>query len=194
MEFIGLTCAMSSNPVPSDPAPAFSTADLCDLVENSGEELRVAEPVLRDFGGLLAFHGSIATLRCPEDNSLVRGALENPGAGRVLVVDGGGSTRCALLGDQLAALALERGWSGVVIWGCVRDSAALRRMPLGVKALAAQPCRSAKRGAGQAGSVLRFAGIEFQPGWHLYADADGIVLAARALHAVAATGGGGPGA
>ena len=170
---------MSTNPVST--APAFATTDLCDLLEDMGVDpgsaaFQVAAPALRDFGGRCAFHGAIATVRCHEDNSLVRATLETPGGGRVLVVDGGASRRCALLGDRLAALALQQGWSGVLIWGCVRDSAALRALPLGVKALATHPRRSVRRGGGQAGEALRFASVEFCPGWQLYADEDGIVV------------------
>ncbi len=112
------------------------TADLCDAHE---AQVAVAAPIFRSFGGRPRFHGPIATLRCFEDNSLVREWLAQPGAGRVLVVDGGGSLRCALLGDQLGALGVKNGWSGVIVHGCVRDTVALGAMDLGVLALAAAP-------------------------------------------------------
>ena len=148
------------------------TTDLCDL-ELPG--LQVAEPLFRDFGGQRAFSGTIQTLKIFEDNSLVRRALETPGHGQVLVVDGGGSLRCALLGDQLGELAVANRWSGLVIFGCVRDSRALGQLPLGVKALATHPLRSFKAGEGRAQLTVRFAGVTFHPGHWLCADEDGLV-------------------
>jgi regulator of ribonuclease activity A len=132
---------------------------------------------LRHYGGAQRFAGPISTLKVFEDNSLVRSALEEPGQGRVLVVDGGGSLRCALVGDQLGALAMQNGWVGIVVYGCVRDVAELAQMPLGVLALANHPRRSMKRGEGQRDVAVRFAGVLFTPGQYLYADANGIVVA-----------------
>ncbi len=151
-----------------------STADLHDAL---GEQLKVASPLFRDFGGRAAFEGPVSTLKVFEDNSLVRAALSEPGNGRVLVVDGGGSTRCALLGDQLGKLAYTNGWAGVLVWGCVRDVEALAELPLGVKALAASPRRSAKAGVGTRDVPVRFAEVEFVPGEYLVADRDGVVVA-----------------
>jgi regulator of ribonuclease activity A len=151
----------------------FKTTDLCD----ADADLQVAEPLLRHYGGAQRFAGPISTLKVFEDNSLVRSALEEPGQGRVLVVDGGGSLRCALVGDQLGALAMQNGWVGIVVYGCVRDVAELAQMPLGVLALANHPRRSMKRGEGQRDVAVRFAGVLFTPGQYLYADADGIVVA-----------------
>jgi regulator of ribonuclease activity A len=156
----------------------FATPDLCD---EFGAEVHVAEPVFRDFGGVERFAGPIATLRVFEDNALVRQALEMPGGGRVLVVDGGGSLRSALVGGNLAALARENGWSGLVVYGCIRDAAELASTPVGVKALQAVPRRSARAGAGERGVPVAFAGITFTPGAWLYADRDGIVVADRKL-------------
>jgi regulator of ribonuclease activity A len=156
----------------------FATPDLCD---EFGAEVRVAEPLFRDFGGLERFAGPIATLRVFEDNALVRQALETPGAGRVLVIDGGGSLRSALVGGNLAALAHENGWSGLVVYGCIRDVAEIAGTPVGVKALHAVPRRSAKAGAGERGIPVAFAGVTFAPGAWLYADRDGIVVADRKL-------------
>jgi regulator of ribonuclease activity A len=156
----------------------MKTTDLCDAHPDA---VQVAEPVFRDFGGLRAFHGPVATLRVRDDNSLVRAALSEPGLGRVLVVDGGGSTRCALLGDRLAALAVAHGWAGVVIFGCVRDAAALGSFPLGVKALAAHPRKSLKTGQGERDVTLELAGVRIRPGDHLYADEDGLLVAGRPL-------------
>jgi regulator of ribonuclease activity A len=152
---------------------SFKTTDLCD----AHEDLQVAEPVLRHFGGRARFSGPISTLSVFEDNALVRAALEEPGAGRVLVVDGGGSLRCALLGDQLGELAVRNGWAGVVVHGCVRDTAELGALDLGVMALAPHPRRSVKRGEGERDAPLRFAGLQIVPGQQLYADEDGLIVA-----------------
>jgi regulator of ribonuclease activity A len=157
-----------------------TTADLCDEM---GDAVRVAEPVFRDYGGVRAFSGEIETLRVFEDNALVRPTLETAGRGRVLVVDGGGSVRTALLGGQLAALAVQNGWSGVVIFGAVRDIAELGNTRLGVKALAAAPRRSAKQGKGERGVPVKFAGVEFRPGDRLWADEDGLLVADGARQA-----------
>ena len=157
---------------------ATKTTDLCDA---HAAELQIAAPLFRDFGGSPAFAGPISTVHVYEDNVLVRAALEEAGAGRVLVVDGGGSLRCALVGDLLGALGVKNGWAGIVVHGCVRDSAELARLPLGVRALATNPLRSEKRGEGQRDVPVAFAGVTFTPGHFLYADADGIVVAPRSL-------------
>ena len=153
---------------------SWATADLCD---HHAATVAVAAPIFRSFGGRRRFEGAIATVRCFDDNSLVRERLAEPGAGRVLVVDGGGSLRCALVGDQLGALGVRNGWAGVVVHGCVRDTAALGAMELGVLALAPHPLKSVKRGVGEREVVVRFAGIAFRPAAHLYADEDGLVVA-----------------
>jgi regulator of ribonuclease activity A len=156
---------------------SFKTTDLSD----AHPEAQVGEPLLRHFGGVSSFSGPIETLRVFEDNALMRAMLEEPGNGRVLVVDGGGSLRCALLGDHLAALAAGNGWAGVVLHGCVRDTADLRQIALGVMALAASPRRSVKRGEGERGVALHIAGLTLRPGYYLYADEDGIVVAEQPL-------------
>jgi regulator of ribonuclease activity A len=156
------------------------TADLCD---EFGAEVRVAEPVFRDWGGTIAFAGPIETVRVFEDNALVRQVLETHGRGRVLVVDGGGSLRTALVGGKLAALAHRNEWTGLLIHGCVRDSEELRTVPVGLKALATVPRRSAKRGEGEQGVAVTFAGLTFTRGCHLYADRDGVIIANRDLRA-----------
>lgn len=156
----------------------LSTADLCD---EFADDVRVAGPLFKDYGGIESFSGRIETVHVFEDNVLVRGALEEEGRGRVLVVDGGASTRCALIGDKLAAMARENGWTGVVVNGCVRDSAEISKIPLGVKALHAVPRRSGKEGSGERGVTVEFAGVSFSPGEYLYADEDGIVVAERDL-------------
>jgi len=156
----------------------FATADLCD---QHGDDLRVAAPVFRTFSGRRRFAGPAATLRCFEDNSFVRTLLEQPGEERVLVVDGGGSLRCALVGDQLAALGAKNRWAGIVVHGCVRDSVALAACDIGIVALAAHPRRSVKRNVGEPGVAVEFAGVVVQPGHWLYVDEDGLVVAARRL-------------
>ena len=156
----------------------LATADLCD---GFGDEVRVAEPLFRDWGGSVDFAGPIETLRVFEDNALVREALETPGRGRVLVVDGGGSLRAALVGGNLAALAQRNGWVGIVVHGCIRDIAEVAGTEVGVKALAAIPRKSAKAGAGERSVPVTFAGVTFVPGAYLYADRDGIVIADRNL-------------
>lgn len=156
-----------------------ATTDISD----AHPEAQVCEPGLSDFGGRKVFHGPIATLKVFEDNALVRTVLETPGAGRVLVVDGGGSLRCALVGGLLGKLAVERGWSGIVVHGCIRDVGELAQCELGVKALAAHPRKSEKGlHGGHVERPVRFAGVLFRPGDWLYADADGIVVADRAVH------------
>jgi len=152
----------------------WTTADLCDQY---GAGLQVAEPLLRSFGGAPAFCGPIATVRVNEDNTSVRLRLQEPGMGRVLVVDGGGSLACALVGDQLGSLARSNGWAGIVVNGCIRDSAALGAMDVGIMALATMPRKSDKRGPGEHDVAVTFGGVTFTPGHYLYADGDGIVVA-----------------
>ena len=153
---------------------SHATADLSD----AHPEAAVVSPALglTDFGGTPAFFGPISTVRCFEDNSLVRAALEEPGRGKVLVVDGGGSLGCALVGDRLAALGRDNGWSGVVVNGCVRDAAQLSEITLGIKALGTHPTRSDKRGEGERDPDVSFGGVTFRPGAWLYADADGVLV------------------
>ena len=150
------------------------TADLCD---EHGDKVQVCEPVFHAFGGRRAFFGEVSTIRCFEDNSRVKEAVESPGAGRVLVVDGGGSRRHALLGDKLGLAAVGNGWAGVIIHGCIRDSAELGRMDLGIRALGTMPLRSDKRGEGEREVPVRFAGVTFRPGDFVYVDEDGVIVA-----------------
>jgi regulator of ribonuclease activity A len=162
---------------------SLATADLCDAYGGDAHqvELQVCEPIFLDYGGRRAFRGPVRTLKCFEDNALVRQMLGQPGEGAVLVVDAGGSRRCAMLGDQLAAMAVTNGWAGVVMYGLIRDSEAIGAMALGVKALGTIPVKSIKRGEGQMDVPVRFGGVTFAPGQWLYADADGILLADREL-------------
>ena len=159
------------------------SSSTCDLCDSHPGLVRVADPLFRDFGGRDAFQGRIVTVKCHEDNSLVRDLVAEPGCGCVLVVDGGGSLRRSLLGDQLAEKAVRNGWEGIVVFGAVRDVEALARLGLGVKALAAIPLKTDKRGIGDRDITVRFAGVDFIPGEHLYADANGIIVAATALDA-----------
>lgn len=152
-----------------------------DLYDRYAEELRVCHPTLRDFGSRTAFFGEVVTAKCYEDNTQVKTILSEPGAGRVLVVDAGGSLRCAMLGDLIAASAVANGWTGIILWGCVRDSPELAAMDLGVKALATNPRKSERRGEGQRDCPVTFAGVRFEPGDWVYADADGIVVSSRRL-------------
>ncbi len=156
----------------------FKTADLCDQYSDT---LQIAEPGMRSYGGRARFHGEISTIKCFEDNSLVREAVAEPGQGRVLVVDAGGSLRCAMLGDMLAAKAVENGWAGVIMNGLIRDSVDISAMALGVRALGTHPLKSVKKGVGERDVRVRFAGVDFAPGQFVYADEDGIVCSPQAL-------------
>ncbi len=160
------------------------TADLCDAYEDLLQDgrLRVVETVFGSYGGRAAFHGQIATLRLFEDNGLVRPTLQTAGHGRVLVIDGGGSLRHALVGDQLAALAMQNDWAGIVVNGCIRDSRAIGTMEIGVLALGTHPRKTAKKGHGEAEAPVRFGGVSFHPGEWLYADEDGVLVSVGALH------------
>lgn len=158
---------------------SIATADLCDA---HAEQVRVVEPMFSSFGGRPSFFGRIATLKLFEDNSLVRTALESPGEGRVLVIDGGGSIRRALVGDQLAALAVANRWAGIVVNGCIRDSLAIGGMEIGVLAIDTHPMKTVKRNVGEADIAVSFGGVTFVPGEWLYADHDGVIVSAIALH------------
>ncbi len=163
--------------------PSFSTCDFCDVHKNDDSgAFRVLPPVFRDFGGLVAFSGPVSTVQCHEDNTLVKAALDSPGEGRVLVIDGGGSLRRALVGGNLAAAAARNGWAGVLVDGCVRDVAELAASAVGIRALANMPLPTEKRGQGQRDVAVRIQGVWVRPGDWLYADADGTVISAAPLH------------
>ncbi len=155
----------------------FRTTDLLD----SHPELEACEAGLRHYGGVRRFSGAVVTVRCFEDNSLVRELLKTAGNGRVLVIDGGRSRRCALVGDLLAEAGYKNGWAGIVVAGCVRDSAAIATLAIGVLALGVQPRRSEKHGQGVQGVELEILGARVRPGDHAYADEDGVVFAQQAL-------------
>ena len=152
---------------------AIGTADLYDEYE---EQLQSCDLQLRQYGARRVFAGEVVTVRCREDNALVKQVLATPGEGRVLVVDGGGSLHTALMGDLIAASAVQNGWAGVVIYGAVRDVAALAELDLGIKALGSNPRKSAKTGAGDRDVVVSFGGATFTPGARLVSDDDGVVV------------------
>jgi regulator of ribonuclease activity A len=156
----------------------FQTTDLCDAFES---ELQVLAPILRSYGGARCAGGPIRTLKIFEDNALVRETLATPGEGAVLVIDGGGSLRRALLGDQLAELAVQNGWAGVIVYGAIRDSRAIAQLPLGVWAMGTIPLKTVKRGEGQRDIPVTFGGVTFTPGHFVYADEDGMIVAPRPL-------------
>lgn len=158
----------------------FTTADLCDA--HSGEShFQIAEPLLKSYGGHSSFCGQISTVKVFEDNVLVRKILEEKVRNRVLVVDGGGSHRCALLGDDMAKLAADNGWRGIVIYGCIRDSAIISQLPIGILALHTHPLKSHKKGHGDRDLLVTFAGVNFRQNHFLYADADGIIVSETML-------------
>lgn len=153
--------------------PTVSTADLYD---DYGEALQSCELQFRQFGGRCAFSGPAVTVRCYQDNALLKSVLSEPGEGRVLVVDGGGSLHTALVGDLIAGLGVANGWVGVIINGAVRDVAVLRTLDLGIKALGSNPRKSAKTGAGERDVAVSFGGVTIRAGDRVTSDDDGIVV------------------
>ena len=156
----------------------YVTPDLCDAYP---ELVQVVEPMFSNFGGHDSFGGEIVTIKCFEDNSLVKDQVDLDGKGKVLVVDGGGSLRRALLGDMLAEKAAKNGWEGLVVYGCIRDSAAINGLPIGVRALDTHPLKSIKKGVGDVDIPVTFGGVTFTPGDWLYADEDGVIVSAAPL-------------
>ena len=152
-----------------------------DLVDAHGPALRSCEVQFRQYGGRRRFHGPVRTVKSFEDNALIKQVLSTLGNGAVLVVDGGGSLRCALVGDVIAGLGQQNGWAGLVIWGAVRDTAALAELDLGLKALGSNPWKSGKTGSGLADVPVSFGGLTFRPGDWLYSDEDGIVVSTSRL-------------
>ncbi|GAA1466656.1 ribonuclease E activity regulator RraA [Microbacterium thalassium] len=147
-----------------------------DLYDDRGEELDSLSLQLQDIGGRTAFDGPVRTIRCHRDNALVKATLATPGDGAVLVVDGGGSLESALVGDLIAASAVEHGWAGIIVHGVIRDREAIGDLPLGVKALGSNPRKSAKDGVGDVDVPVTIAGVVFAPGKHVWADADGVLV------------------
>ncbi|HDY99524.1 MAG TPA: putative 4-hydroxy-4-methyl-2-oxoglutarate aldolase [Pseudomonas sabulinigri] len=155
----------------------YVTPDLCDAYP----DVDVVEPIFSNFGGHDSFGGEIVTVKCHEDNSIVKEQVDNDGTGKVMVVDGGGSFRRALLGDMLAEKAAKNGWEGIIVYGCVRDVDVLAQTPLGIQALASHPMKTDKRGIGDLNVVVSFAGVTFRPGEYVYADNNGIIVSPKAL-------------
>jgi regulator of ribonuclease activity A len=165
-----------------DSTMTFKTPDLCDEFETDlGKTVRVVAPMFQRYGGRTSFSGEIVTLKVFEDNSLVREAFAGDGSGKVLVIDGGGSLRCALVGDQLAILAHKNCWEGVVVYGCIRDSVDINGIDIGVRALNTHPQKSIKKGAGDRDIAVTFGGVTFNPGEYLYADEDGVLVSSKPL-------------
>jgi regulator of ribonuclease activity A len=154
------------------------TPDLCDEYPDL---VQVLTPMLQNFGGIDSFGGEIVTVKCFEDNSIVKEQVALPGQGRVMVVDGGGSMRNALLGDMLAEKAAENGWEGLIIYGCIRDVDVIRQTKLGVQAIATHPRKTEKRGVGDLNIPVTFGGITFVPGQYVYADNNGVIVAPTKL-------------
>lgn len=160
----------------------FKTPDLCDHYESElGTAVHVVAPMFQRYGARPVFSGQIVTLKVFEDNSLVRELFNEPGQGKVLVIDGGGSMRCALVGDQLAILAQKNGWEGVVVYGCIRDSADINGIDIGLRALNTHPQKTLKKGVGERDLAVCFGGVRFTPGEWLYADEDGVLVARHPL-------------
>ena len=155
-----------------------STPDLCDTYP---ELVRVVDPMFINFGARERFGGQISTVKCFEDNSLVKQAVSEPGLGRVLVVDSGGSMRRACLGDMLANQASQNGWSGLVIYGCIRDVDEIMVTDIGVQALGLNPMKTEKKGLGERDVTVTFGGVSFKPNEFLYADNNGIIVSVTAL-------------
>ncbi|TWH71327.1 regulator of ribonuclease activity A [Azomonas agilis] len=157
----------------------YVTPDLCDAYP---ELIQVVDPMFSNFGGKDSFGGQIVTVKCFEDNSKVKELVDQPGAGKVMVVDGGGSLRRALLGDMLAEKAAKNGWEGIVVYGCVRDVDVLAQTNLGIQALASHPLKTDKRGIGDIDVPVTFCGVSFHPGEYLYADNNGIIVSPEPLN------------
>ena len=156
---------------------AYITPDLCDAYPN----VRVLTPMFKNFGGRSSFGGQVVTVKCFEDNSRVKELLATEGTGKVLVVDGGGSLRCALLGDLIGDSAVKCGWEGVIVYGAVRDVDALAQLDLGVQALSPMPLKSVRKGVGDVGLTLEIGGVMIANGEYIYADNNGVIVSADAL-------------
>lgn len=153
----------------------FTTADLCDA-HSKEDHFQIVEPLFNAYGGKLSFCGQITTVKTFEDNVLVRAVLEEKVENRVLVIDGGGSHRCALVDQELASIAVANGWQGIVIYGCVRHAQLLAELPIGIRALHTHPLQSHKKDHGDRDLSLTFAGVNFKNNHFLYADMDGIIV------------------
>ena len=157
----------------------FSTPDLCDAYP---DDIRVVEPIFINYGGRSSFGGRIVTVKCFEDNSVVKSSISENGDGCVMVVDGGASTRCALLGDLLAAKAMENGWAGLIIYGSIRDVDQIGEMDIGVQAVNTIPVKSIRKGVGEFNIPVTFGGVTFFPDQYVYADNNGIITSPKELN------------
>jgi len=156
----------------------FQTADLSDEYP---QEFDCASPIFRPYGKRTAFWGQITTVKIFEDNSYVRKLLETKGQGKVLVIDGGGSKRCALVGDRLAQLSIDNKWEGIIVYGCIRDSRIINEMHVGIRAINTCPIKSIKRNIGEENITVKFAEIAFIPGHFVYVDEDGVLVSSKKL-------------
>jgi len=156
----------------------ISTPDLCDAYPDL---VRILEPIFKNYGGKSSFGGEIVTVKCFEDNSRVKENASTPGEGKVMVVDGGGSLKKALLGDLIAETALNNGWEGFIIYGCIRDVEPIANMQIGVKALNSIPLKTEKKGVGDLNVKITFGGVTFNPGEYVYADSTGIIVSSEPL-------------
>ena len=154
------------------------TPDLCDAYP---ELVQAVEPMFSNYGGVDSFGGEIVTVKCFEDNSKVKELVDEPGNGKVMVVDAGGSFRCAMLGDMLAEKAVKNGWAGIIMYGCVRDVDVLTELELGVQALGSHPMKSLKKGIGEVGIDVTFGGVTFRQGQYVYADNNGVITSPEPL-------------
>ncbi len=154
------------------------TPDLCDAYP---ELVQAVEPMFANYGGMDSFGGEIVTVKCFEDNSKVKELVDEPGEGKVMVVDAGGSFRCAMLGDMLAEKAVKNGWAGIIMYGCVRDVDVLAELELGVQALGSHPMKSLKKGIGEVGIDVTFGGVTFRQGQYVYADNNGVITSPEPL-------------
>jgi len=160
----------------------ISTPDLCDQYENDDlVEIQVLDSIFTSYGGCEQFFGQIVTIKCFEDNSLLKELAGTPGKGRVIVMDGGGSQRRAILGDMIATNAVNNGWAGLIINGCVRDVDELTTINIGVKALNTHPIKTDKRGIGDSNVAVTFAGQTIKPGQWVYADNNGVIVTDKEL-------------
>ncbi|MEO9337483.1 ribonuclease E activity regulator RraA [Mesorhizobium sp. SB112] len=152
-----------------------------DLVDAHDAELRFCQMQWKKLGKKPSFHGPIETVRCFEDNVILRSVLETPGEGRVLVVDGAGSLRTALVGDMIALIGQKSGWAGIVINGAIRDADDIDQMDFSVLAQGTSPKKSSKLGTGVKGVTVSFGNVDFVPGHYLYADSDGVLVSEKNL-------------
>ena len=152
------------------------TLSTCDISDKLHPNVQYLEPVYKSYGLKKSFSGRIVTVKCFEDNSLVEQALNTHGKGSVLVIDAGGSMKCAMLGDKRASDAIRNGWEGIIIYGLIRDSVAINLMPIGIRALGVCPLKSVKKGIGKRNINVSFSNVKFNPNEYIYADEDVVIV------------------